>query len=88
MSSKTSEKGGDAISPAPVRSSGSIDAVKLGESDDAFEVFKKQEGQVDFRTVSAHETSLPLGRLYCDYQLLTIDNIGELDTRIRHFLEG
>lgn len=52
MSSKTSEKGGDAISPAPVRSSGSIDAVKLGESDDAFEVFKKQEGQVDFRTVS------------------------------------
>ncbi|KAI1247524.1 hypothetical protein MGN70_011414 [Eutypa lata] len=52
MSSKTSEKGGDAISPAPLRSSGSIDAVKLGESDDAFEVFKKQEGQVDFRTVS------------------------------------
>ncbi|KAI1878039.1 uncharacterized protein JN550_000221 [Neoarthrinium moseri] len=51
MSSKTSEKG-DAIAPMPARSSGSIEAIKLEPNDDAFEVFKKQEGQVDFRTVS------------------------------------
>lgn len=51
----TSEKhGGDNIEPAPTRSSGSIEgeAVKLQAADDAFEIFKRQEGQVDFRTVS------------------------------------
>ncbi|KAF6809326.1 N amino acid transport system protein 9 [Colletotrichum sojae] len=50
MSQTTSEKT-DAITPAPARSSGSIDAGKLENSDDAFEVFKRGEGAVDFRTV-------------------------------------
>ncbi|KAF6836742.1 N amino acid transport system protein 9 [Colletotrichum plurivorum] len=50
MSQTTSEKT-DAITPAPARSSGSIDAGKLENSDDAFEVFKRGEGTVDFRTV-------------------------------------
>ena len=53
MSNVTNEKGGgDVIAPAPERSSGSIDATKLENADEAFEVFKRQEGQVDFRTVS------------------------------------
>ena len=53
MAPAPSEKtGGDAIAPAPGRGSGSIEAVKLETADDAFEVFRKQEGQVDFRTVS------------------------------------
>lgn len=45
-----SEKTND-ITPVP-RSSGSIDAVKAEVvNDDAFEVFKRGEGTVDFRTV-------------------------------------
>ncbi|KAK1980691.1 transmembrane amino acid transporter [Colletotrichum cereale] len=51
MSQTNSEKT-DAITPAPVRSSGSIDAGKLENAEDAFEVFKRGEGTVDFRTVS------------------------------------
>lgn len=46
----TSEKTND-ITPVP-RSSGSIDAGKIDVADDdAFEVFKRGEGTVDFRTV-------------------------------------
>lgn len=51
MASKSSEKV-DAITPSPARSSGSIRDGKAEPNDDAFEVFKRQEGQVDFRTVS------------------------------------
>ena len=40
----------ESITPAPLRSSGSVDDGKLERADDAFEVFKKGEG-VDFRTV-------------------------------------
>lgn len=50
MSPSTSEKA-DAITPVPARSSGSIDAGKLENAEDAFEVFKRGEGTVDFRTV-------------------------------------
>ncbi|KAI3543600.1 transmembrane amino acid transporter [Colletotrichum abscissum] len=50
MSQTNSEKS-DAITPAPARSSGSIDAGKLENAEDAFEVFKRGEGTVDFRTV-------------------------------------
>ncbi|KAI8314463.1 N amino acid transport system protein [Colletotrichum sp. SAR11_59] len=50
MSQTTSEKS-DAITPAPVRSSGSIDAGKLENPEDAYEVFKRGDGAVDFRTV-------------------------------------
>lgn len=39
----------DVILPAP-RSSGSLEG-KVEDNDDAFEVFKKEEGAVDFRTV-------------------------------------
>ncbi|ROW09263.1 hypothetical protein VPNG_05871 [Cytospora leucostoma] len=45
----TSEKTND-ITPVP-RSSGSIDAGKIEVDDDAFEVFHRGEGTVDFRTV-------------------------------------
>ncbi|KAK7751468.1 hypothetical protein SLS62_006553 [Diatrype stigma] len=72
MSGKTSEKGGDTISPAPARSSGSIDAVKLGDADDAFEVFKKQEGQVDFRTVSWIHASVIFLKIIFATGVLTI----------------
>ncbi|TDZ40709.1 hypothetical protein CTRI78_v010190 [Colletotrichum trifolii] len=41
----------DTITPAPARSSGSIDAGKLENTDDAHEVFKRGDGAVDFRTV-------------------------------------
>lgn len=42
----------ETITPAaPVRSSGSIDDGKVERGDDAFEVFKRGDGQVDFRTV-------------------------------------
>lgn len=47
----------DDITPAP-RSSGSIDAGKLENTDDAFEVFKKGEGAVDFRTVGWIQASV------------------------------
>lgn len=50
MSQTNSEKA-DAITPAPARSSESIDTGKLENADDAFEVFKRGEGTVDFRTV-------------------------------------
>ncbi|KAH8658006.1 transmembrane amino acid transporter [Xylariales sp. PMI_506] len=52
MSSQKSEKGGDAISPAPASASDSIRSAKIEANEEAFEVFKRQEGQVDFRTVS------------------------------------
>jgi hypothetical protein len=52
MSTNNSEKRGDDITPVSARDSISIEAVKLEANDDAFEVFKKNEGQVDFRTVS------------------------------------
>ncbi|KAK1772066.1 transmembrane amino acid transporter [Phialemonium atrogriseum] len=45
------EKGED-ITPAAEWSSSSADAVKLEDAEDAFEVFKKGDGSVDFRTVS------------------------------------
>ncbi|KAF9875240.1 neutral amino acid permease [Colletotrichum karsti] len=50
MSQTTSEKT-DTITPAPARSSESIDAGKLENTEDAYEVFKRGEGTVDFRTV-------------------------------------
>lgn len=50
MSRTTSEKA-DVIRPVPARSSGSIDAGKLENAEDAFEIFKRGEGTVDFRTV-------------------------------------
>ncbi|KEZ45077.1 Transmembrane amino acid transporter [Scedosporium apiospermum] len=51
MAHNTSEKG-DAITPTNDRSSGSgIDIGKVENADDSFEVFKKQDGVVDFRTV-------------------------------------
>lgn len=40
----------DSITPAPARSSDSIQDVKI-DNDDAFEVFKTREGAVNFRTV-------------------------------------
>ena len=49
MSNSDSEKTVDAISPA--RASESVEAIKLENGDDRFEVFKQQEGVVDFRTV-------------------------------------
>lgn len=51
------EKHTDDITPAP-RSSGSIDAGKLENADDAFEVFKKGEGAVNFRTVGWIQASV------------------------------
>lgn len=51
MATKNHEKA-DAITPSPARSSGSIQDGKTEANEDAFEVFKRQEGQVDFRTVS------------------------------------
>lgn len=50
MTKSTSEKTGDLIEPV-ARSSASIEAGKDVAQDDMFEVFKKSEGQVDFRTV-------------------------------------
>lgn len=57
MSQPSSEKT-DAITPAPARSSGSIDAGKLENAEDAFEVFKRGEGEVDFRTVGWIQASV------------------------------
>ena len=45
-----SEKG-EAITQAPIRTSESLDDGKAGKGDDNFEVFKKGDGAVDFRTV-------------------------------------
>ncbi|KAL6351938.1 hypothetical protein LRP88_14750 [Fusarium phalaenopsidis] len=44
------EKSDDAITPA--RRSRSFEAIKLEEGEEFFEIFKKGEGEVDFRTVS------------------------------------
>lgn len=52
------EKQADDITPAAPRSSGSIDAGKLENADDAFEVFKKGDGAVDFRTVGWIQASV------------------------------
>lgn len=41
----------ESITPAPVRTSDSVEDGKLEAADDAFEVFKRGEGEVDFRTV-------------------------------------
>ncbi|KAM0276784.1 hypothetical protein ACHAQH_006373 [Verticillium albo-atrum] len=49
MSNSDSEKAADAITPA--RTSGSIEGVKEDNANESFEVFKKGEGTVDFRTV-------------------------------------
>ena len=50
MSSDRVEKA-DAILPANDNRSGSIDTNKVEDVENSFEVFKKQEGVVDFRTV-------------------------------------
>ncbi|KAI0016439.1 transmembrane amino acid transporter [Xylariomycetidae sp. FL0641] len=71
MTDKSSEKG-DAISPLPARSSGSIDAVKVGTSDDAFEIFKKQDGLTDFRSVSWIHASVIFLKLIFATGVLTI----------------
>ncbi|KAK8114801.1 transmembrane amino acid transporter protein-domain-containing protein [Apiospora kogelbergensis] len=75
MSNTPEKHGGDHISPAPGRSSGSIEgeAVKIeGAADDAFEVFKRQEGQVDFRTVSWIHASVIFLKLIFATGVLTI----------------
>lgn len=41
----------ESITPAPARSSGSVDDGKLERADDTFEVFQRGEGNIDFRTV-------------------------------------
>lgn len=47
----------DAIDAIP-RQSSSIEVGKVDDNDDAFEVFKKEEGAVDFRTVGWISTSV------------------------------
>ncbi|KAI1084349.1 transmembrane amino acid transporter [Whalleya microplaca] len=71
MSAKTSEKG-DTITPIPARSSGSIDAVKAESPDEAFEVFKRQEGVIDFRTVSWIHASVIFLKIIFATGVLTI----------------
>ncbi|CAI4212413.1 unnamed protein product [Parascedosporium putredinis] len=51
MSPSTTYEKADAITPAQDGSSSSVDMQKAEMTDDSFEVFKKQEGAVDFRTV-------------------------------------
>ncbi|KAI0128785.1 transmembrane amino acid transporter [Xylariales sp. AK1849] len=63
---------GDTITPVPARSSGSIEAIKLEANDDAFEVFKKKEGQVDFRTVSWIQASVIFLKVIFATGVLTI----------------
>lgn len=41
----------ESITPVPIRRSGSVEDGKLEAADEAFEVFRKREGEVDFRTV-------------------------------------
>ncbi|KAK6087644.1 transmembrane amino acid transporter [Seiridium cupressi] len=78
MASKTSEKA-DVITPSPERSSGSIQDGKTEPNDDAFEVFKKQEGQVDFRTVSwIHASVIFLKDQDADHGLTVIFATGVL----------
>jgi hypothetical protein len=50
MSKEANEKH-EAIEPTPLRSSLSVDNGKVEQGDDAFEVFKRGDGNVDFRTV-------------------------------------
>lgn len=52
MSHDSPQEKGEEITPAAEWSSSSADAVKLEDAEDAFEVFKKGDGSVDFRTVS------------------------------------
>ncbi|KAL1865067.1 hypothetical protein VTK73DRAFT_5522 [Phialemonium thermophilum] len=49
MTKSDSDTGGDAITPAGT--SGSVEVIKLADVDESLEVFKKEEGVVDFRTV-------------------------------------
>lgn len=51
-----SEKHADVIEPTPDNRSDSSGPVKPDEDD--FEIFRKQEGVVDFRTVSWQHTSM------------------------------
>ncbi|TKW55849.1 N amino acid transport system protein [Colletotrichum tanaceti] len=71
MSQPSSEKA-DAITPAPARSSGSIDAGKLENAEDAFEVFKRGEGDVDFRTVGWIQASVIFLKVIFATGVLTI----------------
>ncbi|CCF42020.1 transmembrane amino acid transporter [Colletotrichum higginsianum] len=71
MSQPSSEKT-DAITPAPARSSGSIDAGKLENAEDAFEVFKRGEGEVDFRTVGWIQASVIFLKVIFATGVLTI----------------
>jgi hypothetical protein len=48
----------ESITPAPPRTSESIDDGKVERGDDAFEVFKRGEGTVDFRTVGWIQASV------------------------------
>ena len=53
------EKNSDAILPAePRTSSSSNDIGKVENAEDAFEVFKRGEGNVDFRTVPWWQASM------------------------------
>ncbi|KAH7151792.1 transmembrane amino acid transporter protein-domain-containing protein [Dactylonectria estremocensis] len=74
MAVTASEKGVDAITPAPGRtsSSSSVDAGKVDNSDDAFEVFKRGEGTVDFRTVGWVHTSVIFLKVIFATGVLTI----------------
>lgn len=69
----SNEKNDDGIMPAPVsrNSSSSNDATKVENADDAFEVFKRGEGNVDFRTVPWWQASVIfLKRTYTPITLL------------------
>ncbi|KAH6981217.1 transmembrane amino acid transporter protein-domain-containing protein [Ilyonectria sp. MPI-CAGE-AT-0026] len=69
-----SEKGPDAITPAQPRtsSSSSVDAGKVDNSEDAFEVFKRGEGTVDFRTVGWIHTAVIFLKVIFATGVLTI----------------
>ncbi|KAH8170910.1 transmembrane amino acid transporter protein [Sarocladium implicatum] len=69
----SSEKHGDGILPAPSRnSSSSNDAVKVEANEDDFEVFKRGEGNVDFRTVPWWQASMIFLKLIFATGVLTI----------------
>ncbi|KAI1341690.1 transmembrane amino acid transporter [Xylariaceae sp. FL0016] len=71
MSPKDSEKE-DAIAPIQGRSSGSTENVKVEAADDTFEVFKRQEGLTDFRTVSWIHASVIFLKIIFATGVLTI----------------
>ena len=50
MSNPETEKV-ESVDPAPLRNSLSVDTGKVEQHEDGFEVFKRGEGAVDFRTV-------------------------------------